>query len=95
MMKVVIVVALAAIALRMAFGRWPWQMWADSERAQAAAQARALLGVPRVATREDVLAAHRRAIKDAHPDRGGSADDVHRLDAARDLLLEQIPPTRD
>ena len=94
-MKFVILVALAGIAFRMFFGSWPWQMWAESEKAQKRAQARTLLGVSRGAGRDDILAAHRRAIKDAHPDRGGTNDAVHAIDAARDLLLEQIRSTND
>jgi len=48
-----------------------------------------MLGVTPGASREEITAAHRRALKTAHPDHGGSAGDLSRLDAARDLLLEQ------
>ncbi|WP_240704895.1 J domain-containing protein [Croceicoccus sediminis] len=89
MMKFVILVLVAGIAFRMLFGTWPWQMFAESEKSQRRAQARTLLGVSRDASAEDILSAHRRAIKNAHPDRGGSSDAVHALDDARDLLLEQ------
>jgi len=53
------------------------------------AQARALLGVPESATREEIRAAHRRLISVAHPDRGGAQDQAARLNAARDLLLRK------
>lgn len=94
-MKFVILVVVAGIAFRMIFGTWPWRFWAESEKSQKRAQARTLLGVSRGAERDEILAAHRRAIKDAHPDRGGSADAVHAIDAARDLLLEQTRAKND
>ena len=64
-MKFVILVLVAGIAFRMLFGTWPWQMFAESEKSQKRAQARTLLGVSRDASAEDILSAHRRAIKNA------------------------------
>ncbi|AKM10861.1 J domain-containing protein [Croceicoccus naphthovorans] len=95
MMKIVILAVVAGIACRMLFGCWPWQLWSESQKSQDAAQARALLGVSRMATREEIVAAHRKAITTAHPDKGGSTEEVHRIDAARDLLLEQTGPKSD
>ena len=60
------------------------------ERAQAEAQARALLGLGREARREEIIDAHRRLIAQVHPDRGGSSEAVHRANAARDLLLARL-----
>ncbi|WP_240654841.1 DnaJ domain-containing protein [Croceicoccus ponticola] len=94
-MKVVILVLVAGIAFRMLFGSWPWQAWAQSEKLQKQAQARALLGVSRSATQDEIVAAHRRAMLDAHPDKGGTPDAVHEIDTARDLLLEQTRSKND
>ncbi len=52
------------------------------------AEALALLGLPEGASVEDIRAAHRRLMRSAHPDRGGSAWLAARLNAARDLLLD-------
>lgn len=54
-----------------------------------ATAARALLGVSASASSDDIRAAHRRLITEAHPDRGGVADRAARLNAARDLLLQK------
>ena len=51
------------------------------------AAARRLLGVDRSADASTIRAAHRRLIADAHPDRGGTAEEARALNAARDLLL--------
>jgi hypothetical protein len=53
-------------------------------------EARRLLGVPENYTREDVLAAFRRAVKKAHPDLGGTAEMFHKLLEARDRLLAAL-----
>jgi DnaJ-domain-containing protein 1 len=54
----------------------------------AEAEARAILGVGLAATPDEIRAAYRRKIADAHPDRGGSHDQAARLTAARDTLLK-------
>ncbi|MFC0589956.1 molecular chaperone DnaJ [Novosphingobium aquiterrae] len=88
--KLITLLLLGTLACRLLTGRWPWQLWAQSERAQDEAQARALLGVGRDAGREQVLEAHRRLLMTAHPDRGGTSDQVHAAARARDLLLARI-----
>ncbi|MAF30486.1 MAG: molecular chaperone DnaJ [Croceicoccus sp.] len=93
-MKFLILAILALVVFRMVFHKWPWEMFRESEKSQQRAQARALLGVDRNASREDILAAHRRLILTAHPDKGGSPEEVFRIDAARDILLEQTVPTK-
>ena len=93
-MKFLILAILALVVFRMVFRKWPWEMWRDSEKSQQRAQARALLGVDQRASREDILAAHRRLMRTAHPDKGGSPEEVFRIDAARDILLEQTVPTK-
>ena len=51
------------------------------------ADALAILGLAEGATEADIRAAHRRLMRGAHPDAGGSAWLAARLNAARDLLL--------
>jgi DnaJ family protein C protein 19 len=91
--KVIALVLLAVLACRVLTRRWPWELWAISERSQAEAQARALLGVDRSARRAAIIEAHRRLIAQVHPDRGGSNDAVHAANAARDLLLARLERT--
>ena len=90
MAKLVVLALLASLACRVLTRRWPWELWAISERSQAEAQARALLGIDRSARREAIIEAHRRLIARVHPDRGGSNDAVHAANAARDLLLARL-----
>ncbi|WBH17695.1 J domain-containing protein [Sphingomonas radiodurans] len=87
------------IALLVAYAGW--RLWNDALGAKPkrraiptsepidAAAARRLLGVDRAADEPTIRAAHRRLMAEAHPDRGGSADEARALNAARDLLLGQ------
>lgn len=50
-------------------------------------EAASLLGISPRADEEEIKAAHRRAIKAAHPDTGGDAVDAARINLARDTLL--------
>ena len=88
--RILLLAALAVLACRIFTGKWPWQLWRESERAQTEAQARALLGVERTASHEAIIDAHRRLIARVHPDRGGTNEQVHAANAARDLLLDRI-----
>jgi hypothetical protein len=54
------------------------------------AEAMALLGVPPDYTRDDIIAAFRRAAKKAHPDMGGTAELFRQLVEARDRLLAAL-----
>lgn len=54
----------------------------------ARAEAAELLGVSVDATRQEILAAHRKLITRNHPDTGGSAGLAARINSARDVLLE-------
>lgn len=61
----------------------------SAEGPMTRADALALLGLPEGASEEEIRAAHRRLMRAAHPDQGGSAWLAARLNAARDLLLEE------
>ncbi|MFO1034564.1 MAG: DnaJ domain-containing protein [Hyphomicrobiales bacterium] len=51
-------------------------------------EALAVLGLSAGASAEDVKAAHRRLMKDFHPDKGGSDYLAAKINAAKDVLLE-------
>ena len=91
MLKLAALLLVAVVIFRWAFGFWPWDLakGPDTETRKLAA-ARRVLGVPADADRTEVLAAHRLAMTRAHPDRGGSAQKVHEVNAARDVLLEDL-----
>ena len=93
MAKLLFLSLLACALCKWATGRWPWQILQKSEQSQKEAQARALLGVDRTATRTDIADAHRRLLSQVHPDRGGSNAAVHAATAARDVLLARIDRT--
>jgi preprotein translocase subunit Sec63 len=88
--KLIMLAILAIVAWRMVTGRWPWQS-RISARAQALFNARKLLGVSASSGRGDIIAAHKRLLTMVHPDRGGSNAQVHEANAARDLLLGELP----
>jgi len=90
MPKLVLVLVLAVIVWRTLIGRWPWQKKPSVDDASLR-KARALLVVDRKATRADIIAAHRRLLTAVHPDKGGSSEQVHEADRARDLLLGELP----
>ena len=90
MFKLIIYAVLAVIVWRMASGRWPWEPKA-STRAQAVFRARKLLGVRAGADRAEIIEAHKRLVAMVHPDRGGTNEQVHEANAARDLLLDELP----
>ena len=50
-----------------------------------------VLGVAADASADDIRAAHRRLVARVHPDQGGSADLAGRVNAARDILLAELP----
>ena len=60
-------------------------------RDQALFNARKLLRVEDGASREQILAAHKRLVAMVHPDKGGTNKQVHDANDARDLLLEELP----
>jgi hypothetical protein len=90
MIRLLILAAIVVLGWKVVTGRWPWEP-KQATRAQAVFRARKLLGVSAVASREDILAAHKRLVTMVHPDRGGSNAQVHEANAARDLLLDELP----
>ncbi len=90
MMRILFFAAIALLVWKLLLGRWPWEP-KRRIRAQAVSRARKLLGVSAAASREDVIAAHKRLVAMVHPDRGGSNEQVHEANAARDLLLNELP----
>jgi hypothetical protein len=97
MIRLLLYLAVASGLCRLATGRWPWQLmgWelpGGPARSSARARARALLGVGRDADRNDIISAHKRLVAVVHPDRGGTTDQVHEANAARDLLLAELAP---
>lgn len=61
--------------------------WRMDEPPMDRAAALALLGLQEGADETEIRAAHRRAMRQAHPDAGGDDNLAARLNAARDLLL--------
>ena len=99
MARLLIYLGLAAVACKLLTGRWPWALagWelpGGPARSGATARARALLGVGRNASRVQIIEAHKRLVAMVHPDRGGTNEQVHEANAARDLLLARLPDQR-
>lgn len=70
-----------------AFPEWREAPPPQAEGPMGRAEALAVLGLSEGATEAEIKAAHRRLMRGAHPDQGGSAWLAARLNAARDLLL--------
>ena len=94
MMKAIVLLALAVLAVRWLTGRWPWDYLtkAAPRTKNELSEARRLLGVGTTATPAQIREAHRRKAAIVHPDRGGSTSALQELNAARDLLLANSPP---
>ena len=92
MMRLIALALLLALACRWITGKWPWDYLrpAPTHR-QAVFEARKLLGVGAHADAGEIRAAHRRISGTLHPDRGGATDRMQDLNAARDLLLNELP----
>jgi DnaJ homolog subfamily C member 19 len=92
MVRLLFYVAAACLVCKLVTGRWPWDfLRAGSTRAKAVDRARKLLGVRPGASRTEIIEAHRRLVAMVHPDRGGTNEQVHEANAARDLLIDQLP----
>jgi len=93
--KLLLIAGIGSLLVRLVTNRWPWEyLSAKPTRAQAVFRARKLLGVRHEASHGEILEAHRRLIAMVHPDRGGTNDQVHEANAARDLLLDELPDGR-
>ncbi|MGC8477052.1 MAG: hypothetical protein ACP5NP_11925 [Acetobacteraceae bacterium] len=86
---------LPALGVAILVGPALWGWWQPapagprpgSNGAMNRAEACAVLGVPPDARPAEIRAAHRRAIRAAHPDAGGSTAQAARVNQARDVLL--------
>ncbi len=91
MAKLLFFAIILCLACRMFFGRWPWQLASmTSARTRDIAAARALLKINADASRDEILLAHRRLVASVHPDRGGTNEQVHAANQARDLLIGHL-----
>lgn len=94
-MRYLLLLAALCVFCRWALGKWPWDyLRPASTRSQALFRARKLLGVEAGAGREEIIAAHRRLTALVHPDIGGSNAAMQEANAARDLLLSELPGPR-
>jgi DnaJ homolog subfamily C member 19 len=93
MTRLLLAAGIICLLFKMITGRWPWQPKV-STRQQALFNARRLLGVAERASREEIMVAHRRVVTMVHPDKGGTNQQVHEANAARDLLLDDITGQR-
>lgn len=91
-LRLFLILLLVCVVWRWALGQWPWEaLRIKPSRSQQVFRARKLLQIEESADRDAIKAAHRRLIARVHPDKGGSNAQVHEADAARDLLLAQLP----
>lgn len=92
MLKLLIAAAALSILCRWALGKWPWDYLRPvPTRQQAVFKARKLLGVSPKANQREIRDAHRNLAAMLHPDRGGDKAQMQELNAARDLLLNELP----
>lgn len=92
MLRLALIALVVSLGCKLVLGKWPWDyLRTTPTRSQAVFRARKLLGVPERASHADIRAAHRRLVAMVHPDKGGSNAAVHEADAARDLLLDELP----
>ena len=95
MMKLIIIALVLSAFCRWAIGKWPWELLRPAPtRSQAVFRARKLLGVGVGAGREEIIVAHRRLTTLVHPDKGGTNAAMQEANAARDLLLDELPSSQ-
>ena len=91
MIRLLIIALILSLGVKLVFGRWPWEyLRGRTTRQQAVFKARKLLAVQSKASHKDIMEAHKRLIAMVHPDRGGTNEQVHEANAARDLLLDEL-----
>ncbi len=90
-------IAKFAIALAIAWLGWyiwkgPRSSWTTGQRgpvrSDAEMKALAILGLPPTATIEEIRSAHRRLLRNVHPDHGGTDELARRVNEARDILIK-------
>ncbi|MEP3052262.1 MAG: J domain-containing protein [Erythrobacter sp.] len=92
MLRLAIILLIVCLVFRWALGKWPWDFAkGPPTRSQALFKARKLLGVGGQANHEEITAAHKRLMAMVHPDKGGTSEQVHEANAARDLLFDELP----
>ena len=92
MLRLLIIAFIISLGVKLIFGRWPWEyLRGQSTRQQAVFKARRLLAVRADASHAEIMEAHKRLIAMVHPDKGGTNEQVHEANAARDLLLDELP----
>jgi hypothetical protein len=92
MTRLLLLAVLISVVVRTITGNWPWYYLKDKpSRAQSLFRARKLLGLPEQPSRTEIIEAHKRLVAMVHPDRGGTNAQVHEANAARDLLLDELP----
>ena len=92
MIKFLMLAVGLSLFCRWALGKWPWDYLKPTPtRQQALFKARSLLNVSARADHKEIREAHRRLSAMAHPDKGGSKAQMQELNAARDLLLDELP----
>ncbi|MDG5748188.1 J domain-containing protein [Qipengyuania sp. XHP0207] len=92
MLRLIALALLLSVLCRWLLGRWPWEyLRGPDSRSQALFRARKLLGVGARADAREIRDAHRRMTAMIHPDRGGNNAQMQDLNAARDLLLNDLP----
>lgn len=90
--KALLVVIGLSILCRWALGQWPWALLQGAPRHNLVVlQARKLLGVGAGAGRDEIITAHRRLTALVHPDKGGTTAAMQEANAARDVLLAELP----
>ena len=96
MLRLILFAGIALIAWRLLTGRRAIVPKASGPRSGRLApdrdHARTLLGVGAGASREDIIEAHKKLIAMVHPDRGGTNEQVHEANHARDVLLSEAAP---
>lgn len=95
MMKLVIIGGFALLLFKMLVGRFPWEPKPTAKQ-RALNQARATLGLSKNPSREQIVTAHKEIIAKVHPDKlqsgdRGADDAAYEANAARDLLLADLP----